>query len=88
MNNTNTLGKFRILSVRADGKVEHEQNLDFRNQRGDQPLRIPTAKGLRYRLIDVSKQGDAGPDEVQVKRVGKDLHIALDDGGLLMHLSN
>ena len=81
MNNTNTLGKFRILSVRADGKVEHEQNLDFRNQRGDQPLRIPTAKGLRYRLIDVSKQGDAGPDEVQVKRVGKDLHIALDDGG-------
>ena len=44
-----------------------------------QTARVKAKAGVRYQLQDVNKN-DAPPEQVRVKRVGKDLHVALGEG--------
>ena len=64
--------KLRI-NVGGD-KTSETQNLS-----PGKTARIKAQAGVRYQLQDVNKN-DAPPEQVRVKRVGKDLHVALGEG--------
>ena len=64
--------KLRI-NVGGD-KTSETQNLS-----PGKTARIKAQAGVRYQLQDANKN-DAPPEQVRVKRVGKDLHVALGEG--------
>ena len=66
------------LKVIVDtGNANLSQALDVTQGQGGngQPLRIKAVAGAKYELLDLEKAKARGPDNVKVKRVGKNLDI-------------
>ncbi|WP_146183860.1 Ig-like domain-containing protein [Limnohabitans sp. T6-20] len=59
--------------------VGGDKTSEMQNLSAGKTARIKAQAGVRYQLQDANKN-DAPPEQVRVKRVGKDLHVALGEG--------
>ena len=63
-----------------DGKGEEAKTVDVKQGSGANgtPTKLTGVRGYRYELQDDAKGGKLAPDQVRVKRVGKNLHVLFD----------
>ena len=71
--------QFKVLV--NTGNAQSNQVLDVTQGQGakGQPLRIAAKAGAKYQLQELDKNKEAAPEYVKVKRVGKNLHILLEN---------
>ena len=71
--------QFKVLV--NTGNAQNNQVLDVTQGQGakGQPLRIAAKAGAKYQLQELDKNKEAAPEYVKVKRVGKNLHILLEN---------
>ena len=71
--------KFKVLV--NTGKAESNESLDVTQGQGalGQPLRIKAQAGAKYQLQDLDKAKGMAPQNVKVKRVGKNLHLLFEE---------
>lgn len=71
--------QFKVLV--NTGKAENNQVLEVTQGQGakGQPVRIAAKAGAKYQLQELDKNKEAAPEYVKVKRVGKNLHILLEN---------
>lgn len=67
---------YKLLINAGSGKNSEAIDLEADAKK---PARIKAQAGGKYQLQDVSKNGVA-PEQVRIKRVGKDLHVSLGEG--------